>query len=79
MFSFLDDVDWPPVRALAARWARRGGIGVAGVGALVLALALVAFVALQFGSVRSALGDRLIASLGEGDGLTIEIDRYRGV
>ncbi len=79
MFSFLDDVDWPRVRQLGLRGLRYGGIGAAGLGALTLMLALSAFVALQFGGVRSALGDWLIASLGEGDGLTIEIDRYRGV
>ncbi len=79
MPSFLDDVDWVRVRALGAKLLRFGLIGAGGLVALTVIAALVAFIVLQITPVREAIGARVIALLGEGDGLTIEIDGYDGI
>ncbi|CDO59010.1 hypothetical protein BN1012_Phect796 [Candidatus Phaeomarinobacter ectocarpi] len=79
MPSFLDDVDWVRVRALGAKLLRFGLIGAGSLVALAVVVALVAFVVLQITPVREAIGARVIALLGEGDGLTIEIDGYDGI
>ncbi|MEO0960953.1 MAG: hypothetical protein AAFY01_00890, partial [Pseudomonadota bacterium] len=79
MPSFLDDVDWVRVRALGAKLLRFGLIGAGSLVALAVIVALVAFIVLQITPVREAIGARVIALLGEGDGLTIEIDGYDGI
>lgn len=79
MPSFLDDVDWVRVRALAAKLLRLVLIGAASLAALAVVVALVAFIVLQITPVREAIGARVVALLGEGDGLTFEIDGYDGI
>ena len=79
MPSFLDDVDWGRVRALGAKLLRVGLIGAGSLVALAVIVALVAFIVLQITPVREAIGARVIALLGEGDGLTIEIEGYDGI
>ncbi len=79
MPDFLDDVDWERMRRLGGRTLKFAGLGLAGLSAFAIVLVVLALLALQIGPVRSALGARVIALLGEGDGLTIEIDNYRGI
>lgn len=79
MPSFLDDVDWGRVRALGAKLLRVGLIGAGSLVALAVIVALVAFIVLQITPVREAIGARVISLLGEGDGLTFEIEGYDGI
>ena len=60
----------------ALRWTV---LGLSGLAAGFIVLVLTALAALQIGPVRTSLGERAIALLGEGDGITIEVGGYSGV
>jgi|GEM_PF-5274256 len=79
MPSFLDDIDWEQLRAVAGRVARITGIGFGVAAALSLAALIVLFLALQITPVRTVIVDRALDFLGEGDGLTVELEGYGGI
>lgn len=74
-----DDVRDRLARAAASPVLRVMALGVAGLGALALVAVLAALAALQFGPVRASLGERAIAMLGEGEGITVEVGGYSGI
>ncbi len=66
-------------RIAGSRTLRYVVLAIGALGAGFIALVLVALAALQFGPVRANLGEQLIAMLGEGDGVTVEVGSYEGV
>ena len=79
MPSVFENVDWARLQALGTQALRYGVIGIFGLVTAMLVAVLVLFVALQIAQVRAALGERMLAMLADGDGITIELEGYGGV